>query len=79
MLSLIYPTELILTFARLEFFPERPVRGHHLILGGGARLDVLRHASGCEVKEVGLDVEVAGELLDQVAAWRFTEVVFQIV
>ena len=42
-------------------------------------MDVPWYASSREVKEVGLDVEVPCELLDQVTAWRFTQVVFQIV
>ena len=42
-------------------------------------MDVPGYASGCEVEEVGLDVEVPGELLDQMTAWRFTQVVFQII
>src|SRR6516162_7459342 len=42
-------------------------------------MDVPGYASGREVKEVGLDVEEPGELLDQVTAWRFTQVVLQIV
>ena len=42
-------------------------------------MDVPGYASSREIKEVGLDVEVPRELLDQVTAWRFTQVVFQIV
>lgn len=79
MLSLTHPTEVDSALARLEFLSKSAVRGHHLILGGGTRMDVLGYASSREVKEVGLDVEVPCELLDQVTAWRFTQVMFQIV
>ena len=42
-------------------------------------MDVPGYASSREVKEVGLDVEVPCELLDQVTAWRFAQVVLKIV
>ena len=42
-------------------------------------MDVPGYASGREVKEVGLDVEVPGELFDQVTPRRFAEVVLQVV
>ena len=42
-------------------------------------MDVPGYAPGREVKEVGFNIEVPSELLDQVTAWRFTQVVFQIV
>ena len=42
-------------------------------------MDVPGYASSREIKEVGLDVEVPCELLDQMTARRFTQVVLQII
>src|SRR5712692_8208652 len=72
-------SSLIALSLAFELTAEGTIGGQHLLLAGLPGLDVRRHLAGGEVKQVGIQAEFLREPLDEIAARRMAQVVFEVV